>query len=592
MLRLTIRRQDRPGDQEVREFDAAVVTIGRHPDNDLVLSEPTISRQHARIERRDGRYTVSDLKSAHGTYMNRQRVQEVRLENGAELYLNPFILAVSIEGDEAAAKARKAIQTTLPVSGGSRSTILEFNAAVSDTDTPPAGIEAAAAGEPGVLTPPGEGGGTLLEVSATPPKPVPKPAPAPAAGSGAEDGGTVFEISAAPPKAARTETPAKPADPRPSPRPAPAAPRERESRTPRTAPAPAPPAPPTPRAPRPTPRAASPPGGLVATRRDPEAARGPAEPARARGAAVPEQRLEALLAARDHGTGLWVGLDLILLLLALWPTEMAPRWVLPWQSLDGAPVAPPVAVWTTLACALLATGTALFVRWGAIRGPVLLAAGLAPLAILTLAVPSPAATDARALGDLLGADAGWRGRGADLALAFWGGPRAVLLAGAGALVLALASLRAARHRPEAALPRALAALAGLALLALLAAPVPGDGPLATWVLGAVKGEGQGAAASATLFLPALVGALALLAAAGVPARIPSRLASPLASVALFWPAIAHVVLKDPTPASLHQARNAALPGVLVLVAATGLAALLLDLLLTDDPEEQAALEAL
>lgn len=50
-------------------------TIGRAPDNDVVLREPMVSRQHARIRRsRDGGFLLLDLGSANGTYCNGQRV--------------------------------------------------------------------------------------------------------------------------------------------------------------------------------------------------------------------------------------------------------------------------------------------------------------------------------------------------------------------------------------------------------------------------------------------------------------------------------------------------------------------------------------
>lgn len=68
-----------------RKFDLLedVVTIGRDPDNSIVLESDSVSRRHARIERyQDVRYIV-DLKSTNGTYVNDQPIQpRARLESG------------------------------------------------------------------------------------------------------------------------------------------------------------------------------------------------------------------------------------------------------------------------------------------------------------------------------------------------------------------------------------------------------------------------------------------------------------------------------------------------------------------------------
>lgn len=44
--------------------------IGRHPDNDLVFEAPSLSRQHALLAADLSGYTVSDLHSRNGTYLN------------------------------------------------------------------------------------------------------------------------------------------------------------------------------------------------------------------------------------------------------------------------------------------------------------------------------------------------------------------------------------------------------------------------------------------------------------------------------------------------------------------------------------------
>lgn len=48
--------------------------IGRRPDNDLVLSEPRVSREHAVIAQEETDYLLIDLGSKHGTFVNGQRI--------------------------------------------------------------------------------------------------------------------------------------------------------------------------------------------------------------------------------------------------------------------------------------------------------------------------------------------------------------------------------------------------------------------------------------------------------------------------------------------------------------------------------------
>jgi hypothetical protein len=70
-----------------------VTTAGRHPQSDLFLDDITVSRRHAEFRRSgDGSFTVSDVGSLNGTYLNRQRVEEARLTSGDELQIGKYRL--------------------------------------------------------------------------------------------------------------------------------------------------------------------------------------------------------------------------------------------------------------------------------------------------------------------------------------------------------------------------------------------------------------------------------------------------------------------------------------------------------------------
>jgi phosphoserine phosphatase RsbU/P len=58
--------------------------IGRAPDNDLVLRDSRISRNHARIALTDGMHVVEDLGSRHGLWVNGERIDKRRVLRGSE----------------------------------------------------------------------------------------------------------------------------------------------------------------------------------------------------------------------------------------------------------------------------------------------------------------------------------------------------------------------------------------------------------------------------------------------------------------------------------------------------------------------------
>jgi pSer/pThr/pTyr-binding forkhead associated (FHA) protein len=51
-----------------------VVNIGRRPDNNLVIDDPSVSRVHAQLRAIRGQMVLFDLESTGGTYVNGQRV--------------------------------------------------------------------------------------------------------------------------------------------------------------------------------------------------------------------------------------------------------------------------------------------------------------------------------------------------------------------------------------------------------------------------------------------------------------------------------------------------------------------------------------
>jgi hypothetical protein len=77
-----------------RTFSLAkpVVTLGRLPENDVVLDDPGASRQHARINGTDGEYVLVDLGSTNGTLVNDEPVGERRLVDGDRITIGETVL--------------------------------------------------------------------------------------------------------------------------------------------------------------------------------------------------------------------------------------------------------------------------------------------------------------------------------------------------------------------------------------------------------------------------------------------------------------------------------------------------------------------
>lgn len=73
-------------------LDEPLVTAGRHPDSMIFLDDITVSRRHAEVRRVDGGYEVTDVGSLNGTYLNRERVESARLNDGDELQIGTFKL--------------------------------------------------------------------------------------------------------------------------------------------------------------------------------------------------------------------------------------------------------------------------------------------------------------------------------------------------------------------------------------------------------------------------------------------------------------------------------------------------------------------
>jgi len=87
---LVVRRGPNAGSRFL--LDADLTLVGRHPDSDIFLDDVTVSRRHAEFYRRGGSFTVRDVGSLNGTYVNRERIEEAALTGGDEVQVGKFRL--------------------------------------------------------------------------------------------------------------------------------------------------------------------------------------------------------------------------------------------------------------------------------------------------------------------------------------------------------------------------------------------------------------------------------------------------------------------------------------------------------------------
>jgi pSer/pThr/pTyr-binding forkhead associated (FHA) protein len=90
-----------------------VILIGRHPECDVRLDSPQISRRHCCLAIAYDRVVIRDLGSRHGVRVNGQIVDEARLNPGDEVAISSFLYR--FESLEPAPPSPPRIQKPAPV---------------------------------------------------------------------------------------------------------------------------------------------------------------------------------------------------------------------------------------------------------------------------------------------------------------------------------------------------------------------------------------------------------------------------------------------------------------------------------------------
>jgi len=102
---ITLSYSDAAGPHSVR-LDRDSMSIGRSPNQDIVLSDPCVSRHHAVIVRDGDTYTVLDQNSTHGTFLNAKRVER------AVLHFEDVLQMGSLKGPQLRFHLKQSNETT------------------------------------------------------------------------------------------------------------------------------------------------------------------------------------------------------------------------------------------------------------------------------------------------------------------------------------------------------------------------------------------------------------------------------------------------------------------------------------------------
>ncbi len=115
-FRLTVRRGPQPN--QVYELTKDIISIGRDITNDITINDPEASRHHCRLTRGGGGYTIEDLGSTNGTFVNGQRLTGARPLTSGDLVgmgetVSLIYEAMSMAGVPDPAQAQPGSQATM-----------------------------------------------------------------------------------------------------------------------------------------------------------------------------------------------------------------------------------------------------------------------------------------------------------------------------------------------------------------------------------------------------------------------------------------------------------------------------------------------
>ena len=96
---LIVHRGPSEGSEFLLPAELDIVRVGRSPESEVFLDDVTVSRRHAEFRRGAEGWSLRDVGSLNGTYVNRVRVDDQRLKGGDEVQIGKFrfVFLVGVE---------------------------------------------------------------------------------------------------------------------------------------------------------------------------------------------------------------------------------------------------------------------------------------------------------------------------------------------------------------------------------------------------------------------------------------------------------------------------------------------------------------
>ncbi|MDD5010561.1 MAG: FHA domain-containing protein [Phycisphaerae bacterium] len=98
VLHVVVKRKNKTVSEQT--FDSTPIYIGRKPGLQIILPDIAVSREHAMIEAKEGKWTLEDLKSANKTYLNGQAIRKAAIRNGDTISITEFSIELAFEDVE------------------------------------------------------------------------------------------------------------------------------------------------------------------------------------------------------------------------------------------------------------------------------------------------------------------------------------------------------------------------------------------------------------------------------------------------------------------------------------------------------------
>jgi len=117
-----VRIVEGPGAGTEFEIEQAAI-LGRLDSNDIPVHDPKASREHAKIYKQGTKYSVVDLNSSNGTFVNGDQITKRALEDGDRITIGKVTMVFENPEDEAlkaAAPQRKSLDEAFDSSRGEK----------------------------------------------------------------------------------------------------------------------------------------------------------------------------------------------------------------------------------------------------------------------------------------------------------------------------------------------------------------------------------------------------------------------------------------------------------------------------------------